>query len=178
MARKQQQQDKTRYCENCGISYIWTVEEQHAQLQPRSDTDTEKTQIEEDIEEDVNEHESMENVPAEAGVQIVGQALEMQVGTKRAITAPSTAIAELPIYCPGCRHLLPMANRERGLVKWYNRRKGYGFIIRHDAPEVYVNRNAIRRGHLRPDDFVEFTVGQNQQGPMAKKVTILRREQP
>ncbi len=159
MARKQQQQqDETRYCEHCGISYIWTVEEQRWQHERNVVFDT-------------------GNVTAQEEESEAGN--EMQLNHREeeaALHSPLTLSTEPPHYCPGCRYLLPTAGRERGLVKWYNRRKGYGFLVRSTGPEIYVNRNALRRGHLRPDELVEFTVDENQQGPVATQVTVLPME--
>lgn len=162
-------QDETRYCEQCGISYIWTIEEQRfpvlghsTQIVPNAENTSSTT-------EDNTEDITVEGSVVEDDVD--GSVSQMQA----AIIEKN--LSEPPLYCPGCRHLLPASGRERGVVKWYNRRKGYGFIIRQSAPEIYVNRAALRRGHLRPDEFVEFEVTENQQGPAATKVTLLKGEQ-
>ena len=76
-------------------------------------------------------------------------------------------------FCAGCRQLLPPAERERGMVKWYNRQKGYGFITRHQQPDLYVHRTAVEQGRLQPDLLVEFAVGANEQGPVAEAVVVL-----
>ena len=78
--------------------------------------------------------------------------------------------------CPGCRHLLPPPTRDRGLVKWYQRQKGYGFITRYQQPDIYVHRSAIRQGRLVPESLVEFSIGSNQQGPVAQEVVVLETE--
>lgn len=167
MARKQKpQQDETRYCENCGISYIWAVEEQRIREQANSIASPEEDQTEDQIEVASTRCDSVKSELLQDSAQLDPQVMRT--------TSMPTAVP--PIYCPGCRHLLPAEDRERGFVKWYNRRKGYGFIVRQDSPEIYVNRSAIRRGHLRPNDFVEFTVDRNRQGPIAIKVTILKTE--
>lgn len=111
----EQAQDETRYCERCGISFLWSVEEQRQQNQSAR-------------------------------------------------------------YCAGCRHLLPPPERARGMVKWYNRQKGYGFITRHQQPDLYVHRTAVREGRLAPDLLVEFALGENQQGPAAQDVVVLEWE--
>ena len=33
-----------------------------------------------------------------------------------------------------------------GKVKWYNARKGYGFIEGEDGKDVFINRSAIPQG--------------------------------
>ncbi|WP_287482120.1 cold shock domain-containing protein [Caldilinea sp.] len=106
--------DEELYCARCGISFLWTQEEQK---QPN---------------------------------------------------------ATAPRYCPGCRHLMPPPGRERGLVKWFNRRKQYGFIVRAGQPEIYVHRSAVQGKRLpHPGDLVEFTVQKEGRGARATEVRLL-----
>lgn len=102
-------------------------------------------------------------------------ALPLPAPAERAETAGATTVHVRlpPNYCPGCRYLLPAPGRERGIVKWYHRRKGYGFITRNGSADLYVNRSALRRGHLMTGELVEFAIGQNPQGLMADDVTII-----
>jgi len=111
---KQTLQDEMLYCARCGVSFLWTREEQ---------------------------------------------------------TQPG---AIEPLHCPGCRQLMPGAGRERGLVKWYDRRKHYGFIVRAGKPELYVHRSAIQSQRLpRPGDLVEFAVAESPRGPEAIAVSLV-----
>jgi CspA family cold shock protein len=113
-------QDEILYCARCGISFVWTQEEQRA----------------------------------------------------LAASGPTPA----PTHCPGCRHLLPPAGRERGLVKWYDARRQYGFLVRAGEPELYVHRTAIVGGRaLRSGDLVEFAVATTDRGPAAADVTLVER---
>ena len=79
-----------------------------------------------------------------------------------------------PDHCPGCRRLLPGAQRERGLVKWYNERKKYGFVTRTAGPDIFTHRsNFDGIGHLHPGDLVEFAVEEGEKGLMAVAVRRL-----
>ncbi len=79
-----------------------------------------------------------------------------------------------PLYCPGCRQLMPAAGRERGLVKWFDRRKHYGFIVRAGHPELYVHRSAVQSRRLpRPGDLVEFSIERSERGPSAAAVHLV-----
>lgn len=63
--------------------------------------------------------------------------------------------------------------RERGTVKWYDKDKGYGFIISSgDKKDYFVHRNQIKtmEGYLVDGQVVEFEVGQGTKGPMAMDV--------
>ena len=114
---KDRTQDEIRYCDRCGVAFLWTAEEQRA---------------------------------------------EKQAGESA------------PLHCPTCRRLLPPVGRERGLVKWYNMRKRYGFIVRRDHPEIFVHGSDLRGAkRLRPGDLVEFDVEQSERGPIAKAIRII-----
>lgn len=79
-----------------------------------------------------------------------------------------------PLRCPGCQHLLPPPHRERGQVKWFDRRKHYGFIVRTGQPEIYVHRSAVAGDRLpRPGDLVEFGVEGSARGPVAVHVMLV-----
>ena len=59
----------------------------------------------------------------------------------------------------------------KGTVKWYNTRKGYGFIIGEDGKEVFVHRTAIPSDvSLNEGDEVQFEVEASERGPQAKNV--------
>ena len=127
-------QDETLFCQRCGISFLWSVEEQN------------------------------------------------QAALDEPLDAPAAMRPAKPLHCPGCRQLLPPADYERGLVKWYNSHKRYGFITRQHKPELYVHGSAILPGsnstisggrRLAPGDLVEFRLGANERGEMAVDVRIL-----
>jgi CspA family cold shock protein len=61
-----------------------------------------------------------------------------------------------------------------GTIKWYNARKGYGFILGEDEKEVFVHRSAIPAGtYLNEGDKVEFEIEDSDRGPQAKNVQKL-----
>ena len=62
-------------------------------------------------------------------------------------------------------------NTMKGNVKWYNARKGYGFIQCDDGKEVFVHRTALPMElSLNEGDAVEFDVETSDRGPQAKNV--------
>ncbi len=62
----------------------------------------------------------------------------------------------------------------KGIVKWYNSRKGYGFIGGDDGVDVFVHRTSIPAGtFLNEGDKVEFEVEDSEKGPKAVNVKKL-----
>lgn len=62
----------------------------------------------------------------------------------------------------------------KGKIKWYNARKGYGFIECEDEKELFVHRSAIPTGvYLNEGDEVEFEVEDSDRGPKATNVKKL-----
>ena len=61
-----------------------------------------------------------------------------------------------------------------GTVKWFNDKKGFGFIDGGDGEDVFVHFSQIDgEGYRKLDegDVVEFEVEQGEKGPKAVKVT-------
>jgi len=63
-----------------------------------------------------------------------------------------------------------------GTVKWFNAEKGYGFIARDDADDVFVHYSAIDMSGYRTLDEgqrVEFDVGPGKKGEEAQNVRVV-----
>ena len=62
-----------------------------------------------------------------------------------------------------------------GTVKWFNDKKGFGFIEQEDGPDVFVHHSAINASgfrSLQEGDRVSFEVEQGNKGLSAKNVTV------
>lgn len=126
--RSNRRRDEMCMCDNCGVSFLWTIEEQHQEEQHQEE-----------------QHQMQGSVDA-------------------------------PAFCPACRRLAAPVGRERGVVKWYDGRKHYGFIVRQKEDEIFTHRSQLaERGRLREGDLVEFAVTTGDKGLMAADVYILAR---
>ena len=76
-------------------------------------------------------------------------------------------------FAPTCKKGATV-ERLKGVVKWFNTAKGYGFLGRDDGPDIFVHYSAITtEGYrsLQKGDKVEFEIVQGQKGPQAANVT-------
>ncbi len=63
----------------------------------------------------------------------------------------------------------------KGVVKWFNEKKGYGFLSQDEGDDVFVHYTSIQgEGFktLKEGDSVEFEVQEGPKGPQAVNVRV------
>ena len=63
-----------------------------------------------------------------------------------------------------------------GIVKWFDDKKGYGFISRDGAEDVFVHHTAIQMDGfktLKEGEKVEFDVEPGKKGEQAANVRVI-----
>ena len=64
----------------------------------------------------------------------------------------------------------------KGTVKWFNDKKGFGFLAREDGDDVFVHYTAIQSNgfkSLQEGQEVKFEVQDGPKGPQAVNVTAV-----
>ncbi len=70
-----------------------------------------------------------------------------------------------------------MSARTRGVVKWFNGEKGYGFITQENGPDLFVHYSEIQgKGFrtLKEGDKVEFDITDGKKGKQASGVVLAK----
>jgi superfamily II DNA/RNA helicase/cold shock CspA family protein len=92
---------------------------------------------------------------------------------------PAPAVAVVTPIAPAdhpIETIEPVTDRPRGTIKWFDSRKGFGFIARTGERDVFVHFSAIEGdGYRRLEEgqVVEFDLAPGRQGEQARRVRVL-----
>lgn len=70
----------------------------------------------------------------------------------------------------------PAGDEELGSVKWFNAKKGFGFITTDGGAEVFMHFKQIEDGEkrqIKPGTRVSFLIVQAERGPQAETIRLL-----
>jgi cold shock protein len=90
-------------------------------------------------------------------------------------THAEQALTPRPDCCPMCCRIAPAAGRQRGVIKWYSRAKGYGFITPVSGAEIFFHKSGLAAVDASPvaGQLVEYGVGRGPRGAQAEAVELL-----
>lgn len=171
--------DRMLTCDECGRTFVYTVTEQRRLAEQLGTDEFDPPALCPNC--------SAGRQPQPAPSEMVPSAVrEPHVKEKEPAVAPAVAAAA-PELAPVAENALPeeaeFPLREEGIevkligtVKWFSRKKGYGFITKADGKDLFFHRADIARGeHSLPQDGqqVEFQIRYTDKGPEAFNVSLL-----
>ncbi len=63
-----------------------------------------------------------------------------------------------------------------GSVKWFNRKKGFGFINGDDGEDYFIHHTSLKQGtFIRDNDRVSFDSVETERGKQAQNVVLLQK---
>jgi CspA family cold shock protein len=118
---------------------------------------------------------------SEAGLPLEPASLDtLQAGNRRSPSRPAeqksppqtTAVEELSFEPPPDIQIDPETGKYIGRVKWYNTKKGYGFIIRGGGEEIFFHKSGASQDptHFNEGEWVLYDVEDTRKGPEATDV--------
>lgn len=73
-----------------------------------------------------------------------------------------------------------MSDRQNGQVKWFNEKKGFGFIINENGDDIFVHYKDIQGvgfKTLHENDFVSYILDKGPKGFKAQEVMVMSDEE-
>lgn len=65
---------------------------------------------------------------------------------------------------------------QKGIVRWYNPSKGFGFIRRETGEDIFAHHSRMNKysaGHLKEGHKVEFYIIEGEKGLLADRIKVI-----
>lgn len=91
---------------------------------------------------------------------------------KRGSQSKKSAAADDDVAAPATIQIDPMTGKYIGRVKWYNMRKGYGFLVRGGGEEIFFHKSSTvdEVDNLPEGQWILYDVEETRKGPEATDV--------
>ena len=100
------------------------------------------------------------------GIRFLWTAREQKEASREGATPPDR--------CPGCRALDMLLSRHKGVVRFYDPRKGWGFIDSPIRRKIFFHRNGLENP-VRRGTVVSFRIAVTDRGLRAVAIRPVRR---